>query len=437
MLFPPCFFDSRSQNLRATNMDAFVIRGGRALKGRVKVRGAKNAVLPIMAASLLSDGVCVIENVPILRDIVTMSKVLEHLGVKVHDVGTGTITIDGSGLNDHIAPYELVRTMRASVLVMGPLLARLGKAKVALPGGCAIGTRPIDIHLKGIELLGAKVKMGRGYVQVSSRKLAGAEICFDYPSVGATENVMMASVLTKGTTIIENAAREPEVQDLAEFLRSLGAKIEGEGTSRITIEGVTSLGSTTHRVIPDRIEAGTYLAAGIITKGRVTVDAIIEEHLRPILSKMEEAGAHFEYHGPSITVSVPDGLRPVDIRTMPYPGFPTDMQAQFMALMTITPGTSSIKEAVFENRFMQVAELNRMGADIRIDNNTAIVNGVKQLSGAEVMASDLRASAALVLAGLVAHGETKVSRIYHIDRGYDEIERRLKTLGADIRRISE
>ena len=418
-------------------MDAFVIRGGRALKGRVKVRGAKNAVLPIMAASLLSDGVCVIENVPILRDIVTMSKVLEHLGVKVHDVGTGTITIDGSGLNDHIAPYELVRTMRASVLVMGPLLARLGKAKVALPGGCAIGTRPIDIHLKGIELLGAKVKMGRGYVQVSSRKLAGAEICFDYPSVGATENVMMASVLTKGTTIIENAAREPEVQDLAEFLRSLGAKIEGEGTSRITIEGVTSLGSTTHRVIPDRIEAGTYLAAGIITKGRVTVDAIIEEHLRPILSKMEETGAHFEYHGPSITVSVPDRLRPVDIRTMPYPGFPTDMQAQFMALMTITPGTSSIKEAVFENRFMQVAELNRMGADIRIDTNTAIVNGVKQLSGAEVMASDLRASAALVLAGLVAHGETKVSRIYHIDRGYDEIERRLKTLGADIRRISE
>jgi len=386
---------------------------------------------------LLSDGVCVIENVPILRDIVTMSKVLEHLGVKVHDVGTGTITIDGSGLNDHIAPYELVRTMRASVLVMGPLLARLGKAKVALPGGCAIGTRPIDIHLKGIELLGAKVKMGRGYVQVSSRKLAGAEICFDYPSVGATENVMMASVLTKGTTIIENAAREPEVQDLAEFLRSLGAKIEGEGTSRITIEGVTSLGSTTHRVIPDRIEAGTYLAAGIITKGRVTVDAIIEEHLRPILSKMEETGAHFEYHGPSITVSVPDRLRPVDIRTMPYPGFPTDMQAQFMALMTITPGTSSIKEAVFENRFMQVAELNRMGADIRIDTNTAIVNGVKQLSGAEVMASDLRASAALVLAGLVAHGETKVSRIYHIDRGYDEIERRLKTLGADIRRISE
>jgi len=330
-----------------------------------------------------------------------------------------------------------VRTMRASVLVMGPLLARLGKAKVALPGGCAIGTRPIDIHLKGIELLGAKVKMGRGYVQVSSRKLAGAEICFDYPSVGATENVMMASVLTKGTTIIENAAREPEVQDLAEFLRSLGAKIEGEGTSRITIEGVTSLGSTTHRVIPDRIEAGTYLAAGIITKGLVTVDAIIEEHLRPILSKMEETGAHFEYHGPSITVSVPDGLRPVDIRTMPYPGFPTDMQAQFMALMTITPGTSSIKEAVFENRFMQVAELNRMGADIRIDTNTAIVNGVKQLSGAEVMASDLRASAALVLAGLVAHGETKVSRIYHIDRGYDEIERRLKTLGADIRRISE
>jgi UDP-N-acetylglucosamine 1-carboxyvinyltransferase len=418
-------------------MDAFIIRGGRTLKGRVKIRGAKNAVLPIMTASLLAEGPCVIENVPVLRDIVTMSKVLEHMSAKVHDVGTGTLTIDSSGWNDYIAPYELVRTMRASVLVMGPLLARFGKAKVALPGGCAIGTRPIDIHLKGLELLGAKVKMGRGYVQVSGRKLKGAEICFDYPSVGATENVMMASVLAKGKTVIDNAAREPEVQNLAEFLRSLGAKIEGEGTSRITIEGVKALGSATHRVIPDRIEAGTYLAAGIITKGCITVDAVIEEHLRPIISKMEEAGVRFEFNGPSITASASDPLRPVDIRTMPYPGFPTDMQAQFMALMAITPGVSSIKEAVFENRFMQVAELNRMGADIKIDQNTAIVNGVKQLSGAEVMASDLRASAALVLAGLVAQGETKISRIYHIDRGYDQIERRLKALGADIRRISE
>lgn len=418
-------------------MDAFIIRGGRPLEGRVKVRGAKNAVLPIMAASLLADEPCVIENVPVLRDIVTMSKVLEHMGAKVHDVGTGTLTIDGSGLNDHVAPYELVRTMRASVLAMGPLLARLGKAKVALPGGCAIGMRPIDIHLKGIEALGAKVRIGRGYVQVSAKNLKGAEIYLDYPSVGATENMLMASVLAKGTTVIDNAAREPEIQDLAKFLRALGAKIEGEGTQKITIEGVKRLGSATHLVVPDRIEAGTYLIAGVITKGRVTVDGVVEEHLTPIISKLAEADADIKVNGPSITASVPGQLQPVDLRTMPYPGFPTDMQAQFMTLMAVTPGASSITETVFENRFMQVAELNRMGADIRIEGNTAIVNGVAHLSGAEVMASDLRASAALVLAGLVAQGETKISRIYHIDRGYDQIERRLKILGADIRRVEE
>ena len=418
-------------------MDAFLIRGGRHLKGRVKVRGAKNAVLPIMAASMLADGPCVVDNVPVLRDITTMSNVLRQMGVKVHDVGTGTLTIDAGGLNDHIAPYELVRTMRASILVMGPLLARLGKAKVALPGGCAIGLRPVDIHLKSIEALGAKIKMGRGYVQVSGRKLQGAEIFLDYPSVGATENLLMAAVLARGKTVIENAAREPEVQDLAGFLRAMGANIEGEGSSRITIEGVKNLGSAEHQVIPDRIEAGTYLAAGVITKGKVTVDGVVEEHLEPAISKLREAGAEIEANGPSLTISAPDGLRPLDIRTYPYPGFPTDMQAQFMALMAVTPGRSSITETVFENRFMQVAELNRMGAEIRIEHNTAIVNGVKRLSGAEVMASDLRASAALVLAGLVASGETKVSRIYHIDRGYDQIERRLKALGADIERVKD
>ena len=418
-------------------MDAFLIRGGRHLKGRVKVRGAKNAVLPIMAASMLADGPCVVGNVPVLRDITTMSSVLRQMGVKVHDVGTGTLTIDAGGLSDHIAPYELVRTMRASVLVMGPLLARLGKAKVALPGGCAIGLRPVDIHLKGIEALGAKIKMGRGYVQVSGRRLSGAEIFLDYPSVGATENLLMAAVLARGKTVIANAAREPEVQDLTRFLRAMGANIEGEGSSRITIEGVKSLGSAEHQVIPDRIEAGTYLVAGVITKGKVTVDGVVEEHLEPAISKLREAGAEIEANGPSLTISAPDGLRPLDIRTSPYPGFPTDMQAQFMALMAVTPGRSSITETVFENRFMQVAELNRMGAEIRIEHNTAIVNGVKRLSGAEVMASDLRASAALVLAGLVARGETKVSRIYHIDRGYDQIERRLKALGADIERVKD
>jgi len=418
-------------------MDAFVIKGGRTLKGRVKVRGAKNAVLPIMAASMLADGPCVIENVPVLRDITTMSKVLSQMGVGVHDVGTGTLTIDGGGLSNHIAPYELVRTMRASILVMGPLLAKLGKAKVALPGGCAIGLRPVDIHLKGIEALGARIKTGRGYVQVSGGKLKGAEICLDYPSVGATENIMMAAVLARGSTVIENAAREPEVQDLAWFLRAMGAEISGEGTSRITIEGVKTLVPATHCAIPDRIEAGTYLAAGIITGGRVTVDGVIEEHMRPIISKLEEAGADIDVNGPTITASPTAELRPLDLKTAPYPGFPTDMQAQFMALMAVTPGRSSITEAVFENRFMQVAELNRMGADIRIEHNTAIINGVANLSGAGVMASDLRASAALVLAGLVAKGETKVSRIYHIDRGYDQIEKRLKSLGADIKRVRE
>lgn len=418
-------------------MDAFLIRGGRHLKGRVKVRGAKNAVLPIMAASMLADGPCVVQNVPVLRDITTMSSVLRQMGVKVHDVGTGTLTIDGGGLSNHIAPYELVRTMRASILVMGPLLARLGKAKVALPGGCAIGLRPVDIHLKGIEALGAKIKMGRGYVQVSGKRLSGAEVFLDYPSVGATENLLMAAVLARGKTVIENAAREPEVQDLTKFLRAMGANIEGEGSSRITIEGVKSLGSAEHQVIPDRIEAGTYLAAGVITKGKVTVDGVVEKHLEPAISKLREAGAEIEANGSSLTISAPDGLRPLDIRTSPYPGFPTDMQAQFMALMAVTPGRSSITETVFENRFMQVAELNRMGADIRIEHNTAIVNGVTRLSGAEVMASDLRASAALVLAGLVARGETKVSRIYHIDRGYDQIERRLKALGADIERVKD
>ncbi len=418
-------------------MDAFLIRGGCTLKGSVKIRGAKNAALPIMAASLLADGPCVIENVPLLRDITTMSRVLEHMGVVIQDAGGGALAIDSGDLHDHIAPYELVRTMRASILVLGPLLARLGKAKVALPGGCAIGLRPIELHLKGIAALGARIKTGRGYVQVSGKRLQGAEICLDYPSVGATENILMTAVLARGETIIDNAAREPEVQDLAKFLRSIGAQIKGEGTSRITIEGVNRLGSTTHRVIPDRIEAGTYLIAGAITRGRVTVNGTVEEHMRPLIKKLEQTGADVSADDSSITVSTSGNLNPINVRTRPYPGFPTDMQAQFMALMATTPGTSSITETVFENRFMQVAELNRMGADIRIERNTAILNGVRHLSGAEVMASDLRASAALVLAGLVARGVTKISRIYHIDRGYERIERRLRRLGADIRRIRE
>ena len=418
-------------------MDSFVIRGGRALKGKVEARGSKNAVLPIMAASMLSDGPCEISNVPLLRDITTMSNVLRQMGVDIDAAGGNRLTINGGGLDNHMAPYELVRTMRASILVMGPLLARLGKAKVALPGGCAIGLRPVDIHLKGLEALGAKVKTGRGYVQVSCRKLQGAEICLDYPSVGATENLMMAAVLARGTTVIENAAREPEVQDLAVFMRALGANIMGEGTSRVIIEGVKNLHPAGHRVIPDRIEAGTYLVAGVITGGSVTVEGLSEGPMGPILEKLEEAGAEIKIDGTSITASTPDGLRPLDIRTAPHPGFPTDMQAQLMALLTVTPGRSSITETVFENRFMQAAELKRMGADIHLEHNTAIINGVEHLSGADVMASDLRASAALVLAGLVANGETKISRIYHIDRGYEKIEKRLKALGANIKRVKE
>jgi UDP-N-acetylglucosamine 1-carboxyvinyltransferase len=416
-------------------MDSFKIKGGRALKGAVTARGSKNAALPIMAAAMLADGPSEIDNVPALRDITTMSKVLRQMGVNVEDLGAGKMMI-GGGLNSHIAPYELVRTMRASILVMGPLLARLGKAKVALPGGCAIGLRPVDIHLKGIEALGATIKTGRGYVQASCRRLKGAEIFLKYPSVGATENLMMAAALASGTTILENAAREPEIQDLAVFMRSMGAKIDGEGTSRITIEGVKSLAPAAHRVIPDRIEAGTYLIAGAITGGRVTVKGAQREHMGPILEKLGEAGAKIEINDSSITVSTPDGLKPIDIRTAPHPGFPTDMQAQFMALAAVTPGKSSISETVFENRFMQAAELNRMGADIRIEHNMAIVNGVANLSGADVMASDLRASAALVLAGLVASGETTISRIYHIDRGYHRIEESLETLGADIKRLT-
>jgi UDP-N-acetylglucosamine 1-carboxyvinyltransferase len=418
-------------------MDAFIIRGSRALKGKVKVRGAKNAALPIMAAALLTDERCIIENVPMLRDIVTMGKVLKHLGMVIDDSDNGALAVDSSGLGNHIAPYELVRTMRASVLVMGPLLARLGKAKVALPGGCAIGLRPIDIHLKGLEALGAKIKIGRGYVEVSGKKLRGAEICLSYPSVGATENLIMAAALANGKTVIDNAAREPEIQDLAKFLLLLGAKIEGEGTSRISIEGVQRLGSAKHCVAPDRIEAGTYLTAGVITSGCVTVEGVVEEHLRPISSKLAEAGVNIEVDGSSMTASISGRMHPLNVRTMPHPGFPTDMQAQFMALMSVTPGTSSITETVFENRFMQVAELKRMGADIRIERNTAIINGVNNLSGAEVMASDLRASAALVLAGLVARGETYISRIYHIDRGYEQIECKLRELGADIERVKE
>jgi UDP-N-acetylglucosamine 1-carboxyvinyltransferase len=416
-------------------MDSFVIQGGRALKGKIKVSGSKNAVLPIMAASMLADGPCKISNMPLLRDITTMSKVLQQMGVDVDIAGDSTLAINGGGLDNHIAPYELVRTMRASILVMGPLLARLGKAKVALPGGCAIGLRPVDIHLKGLEALGAKVKTGRGYVQVSGRKLQGAEIYLDFPSVGATENLMMAAVFARGTTVIENAAREPEVQDLAVFLRAMGATISGEGTSRITIEGVKSLEPAAHRVIPDRIEAGTYMVAGVITGGSVTVEGLHEAHMGPILEKLNEAGAEIRIDGTSMTVSTPDGLRPLDIKTSPHPGFPTDMQAQLMALMTVTPGRSSITETVFENRFMQAAELKRMGADIHLEHNTAIINGVEHLSGADVMASDLRASAALVLAGLVARGETRILRIYHIDRGYEQIEKRLKALGANIKRV--
>ena len=415
-------------------MDKIIVTGGARLEGKITISGAKNAVLPIIVASLLSSSKCRIQDVPRLADVSTISEVLEMLGAKVNFEGN-TLDIDSSNVNGFEAPYEYVRKMRASVLVMGPLLARLGRVKISMPGGCAIGTRPIDLHLKGMEALGARISLDHGNIEARAEKLKGAKIYLDFPSVGATENIMMAATLAEGTTVIENAAEEPEIVDLANFLNSMGAIVKGAGTNVIRIEGVKSLGATTHTVIPDRIEAGSYLVAGAITGGNLLLENVIVDHLKPIISKLQECGTEIYEENNALRVIGKDILKSVDIKTLPYPGFPTDMQAQFMALMTKSAGTSLITETVFENRFMHADEFKRMGADIKIEGRSVVIEGVKNIYGCPVKATDLRAGAALVIAALVAEGDTEISCVHHIDRGYENIVSKLQSVGAKIRRV--
>lgn len=415
-------------------MEKLIVRGGNSLKGTVKVSGAKNAVLPIIAATLLSDGVCTLQDIPNLADVTTICNVIERLGARVSR-GDSEITVCMPDVREVEAPYDYVRLMRASFLVMGPLLARAGKAVMPLPGGCAIGTRPIDLHLKGFKALGAKIVYGHGCIEAEANGLTGNRIYLDFPSVGATENLMMATCLAKGSSIIENAAEEPEIVDLANFLSAMGARIKGAGTKVIRVEGVPRLGGAVHTVIPDRIEAGTFLTVAAITGGDVLVDNVICDHIKPVTAKLREVGVNVEEYENSIRVTGGGQLHPVDIKTMPYPGFPTDMQAQLTAVLTMTKGTSVVTETVFENRFMHVNELKRMGARIKIEGRTAIVQGVPSLSGVPVKATDLRAGAALVVAGLAAEGDTEIGNVYHLDRGYDRLEEKLRGLGADIRRV--
>ena len=419
-------------------MEQLVIHGGNALRGRVKIGGAKNAVLPIIAAALLgSRGVSVLDDVPALEDVYTISSVLRSLGVKAdYAAKEHRLTIDASRIETVSAPYELVRKMRASFLIMGPLLAREGHAEISLPGGCAIGTRPIDLHLKGFEALGAKIDITQGAIHASApHGLKGARIYFDFPSVGATENVMMAASCADGQTILENPALEPEIVDLANYLNVMGAHIRGAGTNQIKIDGVPGLRAADYTIIPDRIEAGTYMVAAAMTGGDVFIENAISEHLKPVVAKLTEAGAQIEEDIAGVRVRADGKMKAIDLKTMPYPGFPTDMQAQFMAMLAVAEGTSVVTETVFENRFMHVDELVRMGAQIRVDGRTATVEGGRSLTGAAVRATDLRAGAAMVLAGLVAHGETRVGYIHHIDRGYDDFVAKLVALGADISRV--
>ncbi len=417
-------------------MDKIVIQGGVALAGEVTISGSKNAALPILVSSLLTDGKNTYTNVPDLRDIHSIGQLLAHLGASVES-HQNILTIDASGLNNSVAPYELVRKMRASILVLGPLVARLGKARVSLPGGCAIGARPINLHLKGIEALGASIELKHGYVEASAGKLKGADIYFDIPTVGGTENIMMAAVLAEGETVLRNVACEPEIIALADVLNQMGANVHGAGTSVITINGVKSLDPISVSIIPDRIEAGTFLVAGALTKGDVTISHCEPDHMREIINKLEQTGALIDIGKNSLRVRGVDVIKSADVKTMPYPGFPTDMQAQFMVLMAVADRVSLISENIFENRFIHVSELHRMGADIEISGNTAMVKGVKTLYGAPVMATDLRASASLILAGLIAKGETVVNRVYHLDRGYEAIENKFAALNARIKRVRD
>lgn len=417
-------------------MDKLIITGGPPLAGEIRISGAKNAALPILAATLLADGPVTVGNVPHLQDITTTMELLGRMGVQLTIDERMRVEVDPRTIREFSAPYELVKTMRASILVLGPLLARYGSADVSLPGGCAIGSRPVNLHIKGLEQMGAEISVEGGYIRARAKRLKGARLVLDLVTVTGTENLLMAACLAAGTTLIENAAREPEVVDLANFLIAMGAKISGHGTDTITIEGVPSLSGARYDVMPDRIETGTYLVAGAITGGRVKLKDTRPHTLEAILQKLTEAGADITWGADWVALDM-HGERPraVSLRTAPYPAFPTDMQAQFAALNAVADGVGTITETVFENRFMHVQEMQRMGADIRLEGNTAISRGIKRLTGAPVMATDLRASASLVLAGLVADGDTLVDRIYHIDRGYECIEEKLSQLGAKIRRV--
>lgn len=417
-------------------MERLIVKGGNRLVGTVKTSGAKNAVLPIIAASILGTSPSRLDEIPALEDVRTICAVLECLGIKVDASEPHTLKIDSREITSCEAPYELVRSMRASFLVMGPLLARKGYARISQPGGCAIGTRPIDLHLKGFEALGVKIEQGHGYIEASAPEgMTGANIYLDFPSVGATENIMMAAAMANGTTVLENPAEEPEIVDLANYLNQMGARVRGAGTNVITIEGVSELHGVQHSVIPDRIEAGTYMIAAAMTGGDVIIENVLPEHQKPLIAKLREAGALVEEDIDRIHVGGSGRLKAVDIKTLPYPGFPTDMQAQMMAMLSVAEGRSKITETVFENRFMHVVELNRMGANITTEGRSAVITGPAHLTGCTVRATDLRAGAAMILAGLVAEGATEICDIYHIDRGYEEIAAKLTRLGADIKRV--
>jgi UDP-N-acetylglucosamine 1-carboxyvinyltransferase len=416
-------------------VDKLLIQGGRALSGEVAISGAKNAALPILCAALLTADPVKFSNVPHLNDISTMLRLLADMGVGITMDGVDGLVLDGSGLNNPVASYEMVKTMRAAILVLGPLLARGGEARVSLPGGCAIGARPVDQHIRGLQAMGAEIKVEQGYVHARATRLRGARICTDMVTVTGTENLMMAACLAEGETVIENAAREPEVVDLANCLVSMGARISGAGTDVIRIQGVDRLHGATHSIMPDRIETGTYLCAAAATGGDIRLVRTSAAYLDTVVDKLMDAGCEITVERDAIRLQAPQRLKAVSLRTAPYPAFPTDMQAQFMAINTVAEGVATIRETIFENRFMHANELARLGADIQIEGSNAIVRGVDRLEGATVMATDLRASASLVIAGLVAHGETLIDRIYHLDRGYERIEEKLAKLGALVKRI--
>jgi UDP-N-acetylglucosamine 1-carboxyvinyltransferase len=416
-------------------MASLLVSKSDPLKGTIAINGAKNSVLPIMAASLLTGDSSLLEDVPRLEDVQVMSQLLTIFGSRLQMNGN-ELEIDNSNIKPADAPYDLVRKMRASFLVMGPLLSRFGSVKISLPGGCAIGTRPIDLHLKGFAAMGADITLGHGYIEAQAKKLTGNRIYLDFPSVGATENIIMAAALAEGQTILENAAEEPEITDLANYINSMGGHVRGAGTDTIKIEGVRELTGCRHTIIPDRIEAGTFMVAAAITRGDIILTNVITDHIRPVEAKLKEAGVQIIPVQEGLRVYYNGSMQSIDLKTLPYPGFPTDMQAQMMALMCTLPGTSMITETVFENRFMHVSELQRLGAKIKIEGRCAIIEGVSRLQGTEVKATDLRAGAALLLAGLFAEGSTKVTDIYHIERGYEGIEEKLRTLGANIQRLT-